>query len=1223
MLEEFVARHNAGVNKEQPATLANQDKQAVRALAYYESLHQALASMIPDRMYGAHEFEFTLEHIRAASSTVTPAWMHHQLEAQFSFKPVLRKFMADQDFVQNILNHAPVVAETDVLYIKTVADQETRLRQQAKTIADLQEEIDYIKTPADEARPEVLEKLNAVAKALKMDDLVDSEQDAYYRRNAISMKIKTYSIKVARLEAEKEALEILETIEKSLGMEVDKDDHKAARLDRVLGKLRSDDPSESVLATVEHALLKKELPVISKATRKIELRRLPRRLNLLIKNPSMLVPRHVRRMLETVENELNIDISENPYARKKGVDLITKLSSCLEVDFEKGTSLNDQKNALRGKIQALIGRVNDLCDNDHFTRETNNEIARQLGIEDYESDASVDDQVEHIEEVLRELDEEVDFAGRPLIYDRTTVIEDKLDRQMDRLGPKPRYILDRELAAARRAEKGAEDEQESVIDAAEKALGLKPAPSDTHEQRVTALINKQLQQTSDSYFTDPKTRQLMWEQRDLQEEIASGEANIEIMREARQAAEEAVKKDGGSFQYTPEQAEVLKDIHKFTLHPLKRQALEATIGLKKAAVKSGKGTLLLMFFDFDNELAPIRLQARIGGKLTFEQTSQIVETFKSLEAAYPEPSTSEEADPRDIITTVEILAARAWIYIEKGAQEYDDEICRMGSAFVEHQPEDLKSFSEYFDTHSATGNKIITLLREGLISKVELEHYIKAIRGADGYQTVAEFKHFLGDKHGVRMPEFKKAVRMLSDEGAGAFMQSAFTPVTVTATGPAGMKESVVGLKEYAAAIIANFVLDDIAFDNGRRTAAFLSNLQDTLTPYANAAGISESEFIMVIHDTLMQAHVADFGRQLFDYWIKPSASLVQAFTWYYSHYRPLLAIHTAWQAAEHSLEHMACLYYLDLTNRGDYLHRMLTPFQHWLEYYGVNSNRTEQYDFHSGIEQIAEVGGLAMPLGKAASSAILLKTGSELFTRQYNANPRMYRSIARLVPEMVKSMGYRRGIQIPLLHRVTPQTAKTLASATTGLMLGPIATVGAYAHGLISGFTYAQTLGFALASSLTFDFFMNDNKLLTQWLGGPLGRSLDRINRWRGAGETNHDYLKRTAVATPQGFNETDEAYADRVKVSNIIPGWTRHENYLQFRERRDRTMKLYENGWEQYFKNNVPKWSFSHAESVPYTYTAGLFYQSERADDKNNPPPVNYSPLKEQASNTKQLPE
>ncbi|WOG29617.1 hypothetical protein [Endozoicomonas sp. 8E] len=764
-------------------------------------------------------------------------------------------------------------------------------------------------------------------------------------------------------------------------------------------------------------------------------------------------------------------------------------------------------------------------------------------------------------------------------------------------------VLDQKSEAVSIAKKALAN-QEAIPGAAEKALGLKPDPADTNKQRVNALRNKQVQLGGHD-GTGGKTQQLIQEQNRLEGEIEARQADTERRMEVLKAAEEAIENDGGPFQRMPRPVKVLTDSDTFKQHhSLKQQALDAALGLAESAVNKGKTIPCLTAFDFNDEFAPIRLRALVGDDLTFNQASRIVEVFKNLKTSSPPtPFEPTEDQPQNVIEEVQNLAHRARNEIKTGAPQYNDEIRRMGKKaihFVEHESVDLKGFSEYFATHSVSGNKIITLLREGLISKIELENYMKAVRDVHGYQTVDEFEHFLGYRNGVNVPHFKAVVRMLSDKAAEEFIQSAFTAVSATATAPSAMKESVAGMKEYAVAVIANYFLDDIAFDSGRRTAAFLANVQDTLTPYANAAGLSESELIKVIHGTLMQAHAAVVENQLNDYWLKPSAFLVQAVTWYYSSYKPLLTTHTKLQAAEQSLLNMSFLYLLDLTNRGDYLHRMLTPFQHWLERFGVDPDRTGQYAYHGGIESVSEVGGLAMPLGKAASSVTLLRTGSMLFARQYNANPHIYRSIARLVPEIVKSMGSGQGVQVPLLHRMTPQNVKTLASATAGLVLGPVATVGTYAHGLISGFTYAQTFGFALASSLTFDFFMNDNKLLTQWLGGPLGRSLDRINRWMGAGETQDEYLKRTTIATPQRFSENDEDYSSRVKANNTMYGWTRHENYLQFRERRDRTMKLFENSWEKYFRENVPKWSFSHAESIPYFYTLGAFSKWRQGDDK-----------------------
>ncbi|WP_422134614.1 hypothetical protein [Endozoicomonas sp. ALD040] len=805
-------------------------------------------------------------------------------------------------------------------------------------------------------------------------------------------------------------------------------------------------------------------------------------------------------------------------------------------------------------------------------------------------------------------DEEVFNTDQPDVSEHIAVIENELDKLLARLGPKPRYVLDRELARARQALAEAESEltgfhrklnrlQGQHLLFTERRADLQHSP----DEQGTAL-NEVMEECQTSLGGDDgnggKIQQLLQERTRLEGEIETREAGIERIKLVLDAAEQAVKNDGGPFQYTPRQAIVREEMVAFVQqHSLKKQALEVTLGLAELAVESGNTISCLPGLDFDDEFASIRMQAMVGDTLTFKQASPVVEVFKRLRKTFPEPPFEPpEGLPRSNLKKILRLVHKARNEMKKGALQYDDEILSMGKTamhFVELESRDLKSFPEYFASRSASGNKIIALLREDLVSKIELENYIKVFRDVDGYQTVDQFEHFLGYKHGVNVPHFKAVVRMLSDKGVEEFFQSAFAPVSVTATGPTAMKESIVGMKEYGAAVIANFVLDDIAFDNGHRTAAFLTNVQDTLTPYTVAAGLSESELIRAIHGTLMQAHAAVVEYQLNAYWVKPSAFLAQAVTWYFSSYKPLLTTHTAAQAAGLSLTNMSFLYLLDLTNRGDYLHRMLTPFQHWLERFGPDPDRTRQYAYHRGIEKVSEVGGLAMPLGKAASSVILLRTGCMLFARQYNANPQMYRSISRLLPEMVKSMGSGQGIQVPLLHRATPQKVKTLASATAGLVLGPVATAGAYAHGLISGFTYAQSFGFALASGLTFDFFMNDNKLLTQWLGGPLGRNLDKMNRWIGAGEKQDEYLKRTTIATPQGFSENDEDYSSRVKANNTIYGWTRHEHYLQFRERRDRTMKLFENSWEKYFRENVPKWSFSHAESIPYSYTLGAFYK------------------------------
>ncbi|WOG29556.1 hypothetical protein [Endozoicomonas sp. 8E] len=1115
--------------------------------------------------------------------------------------------MANQQDIEHSYTLARKDALAAVIGLDRVPEDRAALelivRDKLFQLAELEQELEDIRTPGHpKAMSEVLRTLRAAEKALNNERLTE-EQDVYFRRMDISINMRAF-IREARQRSEEDALMTLSYLENLFNIKTDKDDYKAARLKSVLTRLDDGDISNYQLDQLHMTLWPERYRSrenLEQARMDFKLFHIRDRLTFIVKESDKRAIEKQADYLFALENELNIDPDKNPAAKTRGKTFLAKLASDLQIEFDDDDSKLSKQYALRNRIQKLRKEVNEIYDDEGVRRIKNNRIAEQLGIKDYGDDAGIDEQNSLIEAKLEQLEAEFFKAVQLDVNERIAAIDDELDRQMARLGPKPRYVLDRDLAMARRA----------IPEAENKLAGLHRKLNDLRRKKLAVIIDNDVHPAPDEddeaaaknlntrIKGDLGSLEEIQEQTRLEGEIETQKADIVKLKEALNTAEKAVISDGGPFQYTPDQVKVLNAIHKFTKqHPLKKQALEAAIGLIEAVIERGKSPLFTSF-DFDDEFAAIRLQAMIGDELTFEQAGRIVEIFNDLKATFPEsPSGSVKDRPHSVLEEIELLACRARMHLETGAREYDVEIRGMGLAgihYFEQEPGDLKSFSEYFATRSASGNKIIALLREGLISKIELGNYMKAVRGVDGYQTVDEFEHFLGYKHGIRVSHFKAVVQMLSDQGVEELIQSAFTPVTLTATGPAGMKESVVGMTEYAAAVVANYVLDDIAFDNGRRTAAFLTNIQDTLTPYANVVGMSESDLIKIVHDTLMQAHAEAVKQQLNDYWAKPSAFLVQAVTWYYSSYKPLLATHSDWQAAKLSLANMSFLYLLDLTNRGDYLHRMLTPFQHWLERYAVDLDRTGQYAYHSGIEQISEVGGLAMPLGKAASSVILLRTGSALFTRQYNANPHRYRSISRLVPEIVKSMGSGQGVQVPLLNRVTPQKVKTLASATAGLVLGPIATAGAYAHGLISGFTYAQTFGFALASSLTFDFFMNDNKMLTQWLGGPLGRSLDRINRWRGVGETQDEYVKRTAIATPQRHSETDEEYANRVKANNTMYGWTRHENYLQFRERRDRTMKLFENSWEKYFRENVPKWSFSHAESIPYSYTLGAYFESE----------------------------
>ncbi|WP_257252348.1 hypothetical protein, partial [Endozoicomonas sp. SESOKO3] len=185
VLEDFVTRHDAAVNRDQetlagknkPETLSleEEDKLAILSLAYYESLHQALASATPDE---ADEFEFTPEHIKIASSVTTPTWLHIQLAKHFNFRPVLRDLLNTRHFVQNMLNTAPHISKLpgDFCYNdehfadKVLRDLARQLIEVDNTLEDLQ---------IKEAK--LLQLENQLQQAMERVDAIDKEKQQTQR----------------------------------------------------------------------------------------------------------------------------------------------------------------------------------------------------------------------------------------------------------------------------------------------------------------------------------------------------------------------------------------------------------------------------------------------------------------------------------------------------------------------------------------------------------------------------------------------------------------------------------------------------------------------------------------------------------------------------------------------------------------------------------------------------------------------------------------------------------------------------------------------------------------------------------------------------------------------------------------------------------------------------------------------------------------------------------
>ncbi|WP_257291796.1 hypothetical protein, partial [Endozoicomonas sp. ONNA1] len=336
----------------------------------------------------------------------------------------------------------------------------TAMYQRFSSLQYLEEELKDIRTPGHpKAMPVVLEKLSDVEKALDMDDL-NSEDDVYYRRNAISEEIQTRMTKV-RQQEEKVALKMLKTVEDILKIEVNNGDDKTARLDRVRTKLDSGEVSESTVDTIKHSLRKEGILFRSQAGN-TELQNLQRNLDFYVENVSSRAATRQSSILKIIEDKLHIYDFVREEADEKGGAFVAKLANDLGIIFRRKAYLPEKKYVLEKNILALMEEVDEAFGDEDVRRSRNNEIAHQLNIKSYEDDAGINDQNILIKEKLQELYEEVPKVGVTTVNEHIAAIEGELDRQMARLGPKPRYVLDREVASARQTIQQAESELAAV-----------------------------------------------------------------------------------------------------------------------------------------------------------------------------------------------------------------------------------------------------------------------------------------------------------------------------------------------------------------------------------------------------------------------------------------------------------------------------------------------------------------------------------------------------------------------------------------------------------------------------------------------------------------------------------------------------------------------------------------------------------------------------------------
>ncbi|WP_257288512.1 hypothetical protein, partial [Endozoicomonas sp. SESOKO2] len=281
-------------------------------------------------------------------------------------------------------------------------------------------------------------------------------------------------IREARQQSEEEAWFTLQSLEAILKIKINEGDDKATRLERVLTRLDSGDVSNYELSNMDNFIWwKSERPDIKKNLERdlnagllrddFVLSRIRDRLKFLVEESDQQAREQQANYLAALEKELNIYPHENPATKEKRKIFLAKLASDLQIGFADGANLSHQQQALRNKIQELIReQVNEIYDDEDLKRIRNNIIADQLKIENYKGLASTDEQNSLIKAKIEHLNEELFKAGQSEVDERIAAIENELERQMARLGPKPRFALDRDVAMTKRVIKKAESELSGV-----------------------------------------------------------------------------------------------------------------------------------------------------------------------------------------------------------------------------------------------------------------------------------------------------------------------------------------------------------------------------------------------------------------------------------------------------------------------------------------------------------------------------------------------------------------------------------------------------------------------------------------------------------------------------------------------------------------------------------------------------------------------------------------
>ncbi|WP_257253464.1 hypothetical protein, partial [Endozoicomonas sp. SESOKO3] len=803
LLEEIAAKHDAqyGIDK-------------LITLMYYESLKQALASAAPDQ---ADEFEFTIRHIRVASSVVTPTLMHHQLVKNFSFKPTLTNLLNNRFFVWDIENTVSVVSGINLAQANALGDDE---RFTSKILGDVLRQL--IEMENEQSKPEGEEGGDTVLNN-QLKRVIASDKEKH-------RTLQQALHRVIQLHLQQQADEV---VQPPVQNQQKKEEQKNGSSKRHHEVKRTPVPKQPV---------RNSRPVATRVQNAPGAVKLPA-----IEGPSGITPAHEndldarfktvqphlphkKELTDTVIHNYLADIEillglvpdnkKDPKVRhqaikqhlKRQATRINQLRNEIVLTTEKATAsekeklralqlkqqikdellqvrkekeeLQNQSQILQQKIEQIPKLVQQVRDaRADATKARNAQLAAELEINDWDDTQPPGEQARLIRQEIHKI--------KQLLPATEQLDEEAVKAKPATTGGKRSITLinENDMAALpfipqplQPNEELSDEEARERLAFFEGKLSLIPENKDDLEARHQHLQKCIKQQFFEVFRQDFQNQQDLAKRRKWLHPVQDEIDRIPMQRKgahealaSRQGAAALEIDNRDDTQPSEKQARlIIEKVYEIkqpeTVTPLTSTPVALTsiaptsIASTPVALTSIAPTSIAPTSIAPTSIAPTSIASTPVAAISIAATTLTtkdssteqpqVEAVKETlanhdalleateEAVVLKPDSTDTYDDRlDALRKKQVQPggddgtggkirqmiqelARLESEIKTGPQHYDNEIHGMGKAaihYVDHEQRDLKSFSEYFAKHSANGDRIIALLREGLISKIELE----------------------------------------------------------------------------------------------------------------------------------------------------------------------------------------------------------------------------------------------------------------------------------------------------------------------------------------------------------------------------------------------------------------------------------------------------------------------------------------------------------------------